>query len=74
MWKETENLLVNTYAFPDFKQALEFVNKVGQLAEKANHHPEIVLTWGLVTIRLQTHTANTVTDLDRTLARDIDLL
>jgi 4a-hydroxytetrahydrobiopterin dehydratase len=74
MWEEVSNQLVKTVTFPDFKSALAFVNQVGELAEQANHHPDIELSWGKVVIRLSTHSAGGVTDKDRQLAKEIDAL
>jgi len=66
--------LVREYEFPDFAAALAFTNRVGALAEAANHHPDIHLAWGKVRITLWTHTANGVTQKDYDLARQIDAL
>jgi 4a-hydroxytetrahydrobiopterin dehydratase len=74
MWQEEHNSLVREFQFPDFKSALAFVNKVGELAEAANHHPDIELGWGRVKITLTTHDAGGVTDQDRQLAQEIDTL
>lgn len=74
MWREQDNKLVKEFSFPDFKSALAFVNKVGELAEKANHHPDIELGWGRARINLTTHDAGGITDRDRTLAKEIDAL
>jgi len=60
--------------FPDFATALAFVNRVGALAEEANHHPDIVLGWGKVKLTLFTHTANGLTRKDFDLAERIDRL
>jgi len=61
-----------TYRFPDFAKALEFVNKVGYVAEAQNHHPDILLSWGKVEITTFTHTANGLTEKDFTLAAAIE--
>lgn len=72
MWQEKDKTLVRKFRFPDFKTALAFVNKVGELAEAANHHPDIHLSWGKVTVILTTHSEGDVTDKDRQLADEID--
>ncbi len=72
MWQETNNKLINLYTFPDFSSALEFVNKVGHIAEEMNHHPEIKLSWGRAEISLSTHDSNSVTEKDWDLANRID--
>jgi 4a-hydroxytetrahydrobiopterin dehydratase len=74
MWNEENNCLVKEFKFPDFKAALEFVNKVGEIAERNNHHPDIELGWGRVKITLTTHDRGRVTDKDRQLAEEIDKL
>jgi len=50
-----EHHLEKEYRFKDFAQALEFVNKVGRLAEYQGHHPDIYLSWGRVKLTLWTH-------------------
>ena len=62
------------FKFPDFTSALEFVNKVGKLAEEANHHPDINLSWGHVRVWLTTHDAHGITEKDRKLAEEISKL
>jgi 4a-hydroxytetrahydrobiopterin dehydratase len=74
MWKEENTTLVNEFAFPDFKSALAFVNEVGAIAERMNHHPVIALTWGKVKIVLTTHSEGKVTDKDYQLAEGIDAI
>lgn len=74
MWHEKDNSLVREFEFPDFKSALAFVNKVGDLAEAANHHPVVALMWGRVKIVLTTHSAGKVTAKDKALAKEIDKL
>lgn len=66
--------LEREFTFPDFRSALAFTNRVGALAEAANHHPDIYLSWGKVRITLWTHTANGVTQKDHDLAKQIDAL
>ena len=62
------------YAFPDFKSALEFVNKIAVLAEEQGHHPDIELTWGKVVVKLFTHKINGLFDSDFILAAHIEQL
>lgn len=61
-------------SFPDFATALAFTNQVGALAEAEDHHPEITLTWGKVTIRVWTHTVGGLSPNDFILAARIDAL
>jgi 4a-hydroxytetrahydrobiopterin dehydratase len=73
-WSEVDGALERTFTFPDFCQALAFVNRVGALAEAENHHPDVALQWGRVTLRWRTHSADAITDRDRDLAAHSALL
>jgi 4a-hydroxytetrahydrobiopterin dehydratase len=54
--------------FRDFAEALAFVNRVGELAEREDHHPDIEIHWNTVTLRWWTHAADEVTERDYELA------
>jgi len=69
-----EHHLTKKYTFPDFRQALAFVNKVGDIAEEQGHHPNICFTWGKVEITIYTHAINGLTESDFILAAKIDQL
>jgi 4a-hydroxytetrahydrobiopterin dehydratase len=56
--------LEKTYKFEDFRQALDFTNKVGELAEEVDHHPEICLTWGQASITIWTHSIGGLSEAD----------
>ena len=72
-WEVVEgHHLRRVFKFPDFKQALNFVNRVGEIAEKQGHHPDILLSWGKVEITTYTHTTNGLTEKDYILAAKID--
>ena len=73
-YDEGDGALKREFRFPDFKSALEFVNRIGEKAEAAGHHPDLELAWGRVTVRLTTHSAGGVTEDDLALAETIDLL
>lgn len=74
-WEEQSGALRREYRFGDFAEALAFVNRVGELAEQVDHHPDIDIRWNTVTLSLSTHSAgNVVTDRDRDLATRIDEL
>ncbi len=62
------------FRFPDFKQALDFVNQVGQIAENEGHHPDIGLAWGKVEVTIWTHKIDGLTESDFILAAKIDRL
>ena len=61
-------------SFPDFKAALDFVVRVGNLAEEQGHHPDILLKWGKVGITIWTHKIDGLTESDFILAAKIDRL
>ena len=67
-----EHHLEKEYKFKDFRQALEFTNKVGELAESQGHHPDIYLAWGKVRVTIWTHKAGGLTRADFVLAAKID--
>ena len=72
-WMVTnEHHLHREFGFPDFKQALEFVNRVGEIAENQGHHPDILLKWGKVEITLWTHSIDGLTESDFIMAAKID--
>jgi 4a-hydroxytetrahydrobiopterin dehydratase len=60
--------------FPDFKTALDYANKVGELAESQGHHPDIHLTWGKVVLTLWTHKINGLTQSDFVFAAKVNEL
>lgn len=66
--------LKKEFKFSDFQSALDFVNKVGEIAEKENHHPDIYLSWGKVEITIWTHTINGLSENDFILAAKISKL
>ncbi len=69
-----EHHLHREYRFPDFKQALDFVNRVGAVAEEQGHHPDMLLAWGKVEVTLWTHKINGLTESDFIMAAKIDRL
>ena len=69
-----EHHLTRAYTFPDFKQALDFVNRVGAVAEEQGHHPDILLTWGKAEITMWTHKIDGLTASDFIIAAKIDRL
>jgi 4a-hydroxytetrahydrobiopterin dehydratase len=64
--------LEKQYRFPDFRQALAFVNRVGELAEQEGHHPDIELGWGRVKLTLWTHSIGGLSENDFILAAKAD--
>jgi 4a-hydroxytetrahydrobiopterin dehydratase len=74
-WKAIdEHHLKRAYTFPDFKSALHFVDRVGELAEQQGHHPDIFLAWGKVEITTWTHKIDGLTEGDFILAAKIEQL
>jgi 4a-hydroxytetrahydrobiopterin dehydratase len=69
-----EQKLEKEFKFPDFAQALQFVNRVGEVAEKENHHPDIYFTWGQARIQIWTHKIHGLTENDFILAAKINEL
>ena len=67
-WSEVGDALEREFRFADFRAAIDFVNRVAEVAEEANHHPDIAISYNKVTLRWWTHTAGGVTDRDRELA------
>jgi 4a-hydroxytetrahydrobiopterin dehydratase len=73
VWQQREDALVRDYRFADFATAMTFVNRVADIAEERNHHPDLLVHgWNRVRLTLSTHTTGTVTQADRDLAAAID--
>lgn len=62
------------YRFKDFRQALAFVNQVGELADAVNHHPDLCLGWGRVQVTLWTHKIGGLSETDFIFAAKVDAL
>ncbi len=74
-WEIVENKkILKSFKFPDFRKALDFTNRVGELAEQEGHHPDIYLSWGKVRIELSTHAVKGLSENDFILAARIDEL
>ncbi len=71
-WKQVDKYLVRTKTFPAYKDALDFVYKVGMAAEENNHHPDIIMNFKRVEVRYWTHTARGISDLDFKMASVIE--
>ncbi len=69
---QDEQHLERTFSFADFRQALDFTNQVGELAESEGHHPDICLGYGEVKIQLWTHKIGGLSEADFILAAKID--
>ncbi len=74
-WKTVNNKLVKEFVFANFAEAVEFVNKIVPIAEKADHHPDIFIhSYKKVRIELMTHSKGKITDKDYNLGKEIDLI
>ena len=74
-WEAPRNHhLRKTFKFPNFKTALDFVNRVGAMAEEQNHHPDLHLAWGKVTVEIWTHKIDGLTESDFVFAAKCDQL
>ncbi|MDC0233016.1 4a-hydroxytetrahydrobiopterin dehydratase [Pelagibacteraceae bacterium] len=71
---EEQKMIFKKFNFKNFNQALNFVNKVGGLADKEGHHPDISIGWGYTLIMLHTHAINGLSLNDFILAAKIDVI
>jgi 4a-hydroxytetrahydrobiopterin dehydratase len=71
-WRAADEKLTKNYKFDDFARSLELVNKIGAIAERRDHHPDIRFGWGYAEISVTTHDAGGVTARDFELAKEID--
>jgi len=73
-WSHAEGGIARAYRTGGWKAGLSLVNEIGDLAEAADHHPDLLLSYAQVTVRLSTHDAGGVTEKDMSLARDVEAL
>ena len=67
-----EHHLERVFRFKNFRQALDFTNRVGELAETQGHHPDIYLAWGKVSLTVSTHKIDGLTESDFVFAAKCD--
>jgi 4a-hydroxytetrahydrobiopterin dehydratase len=67
-WGEVDGALERTFELPSFPDAIAFVNRVAELAERENHHPDVTISYKKVTLRWTTHSEGGITERDRELA------
>ena len=73
-WKVVESHHLNKeFTFKNFVEALAFVNRVGEVAEEQNHHPDLYLAWGKVRVEIWTHKIDGLTESDFIFAAKADL-
>lgn len=73
-WVAESDVIMKRFEFPNFAASLDFVNKVGELAEAADHHPDVKFGWGYAEFAMTTHDRGGLTEFDFDLARRIDSL
>ena len=73
-WKAEDGRLKKRLVFENFAGSLGFVNKVGAIAEEADHHPDIKFGWGFAEFEITTHDRGGITNFDFDLAEKIDRL
>jgi 4a-hydroxytetrahydrobiopterin dehydratase len=71
-WSESGGVIQRTYLFKDFLQSMKFVNLVAELAERRQHHPDVLIRWNKVTLSLSTHDSGGITQKDFDLATECD--
>ena len=71
-WSQENDVIRKQYSFGNFAAALEFVNRVAEAAEAADHHPDIDIRYNKVTLALSTHSVGGLTEKDVALAREIE--
>lgn len=73
-WHEADGALERSYELESFVESIAFVNRIAELAERENHHPDIAISYRTVTLRWTTHSVGGVTDRDHQLAARSDEL
>ena len=71
-WERTGDAIAKTYAFDTFLGGIDFINRIAEIAEEADHHPDIAVHYRRVTFTLWTHSAGGLTDQDFDLAKKIE--
>lgn len=74
VWQERDGALERTFELPSFADAIGFVNRVAEVAERENHHPDLSISYRKVTVRWTTHSEGGITERDRRLAAETDSL
>jgi 4a-hydroxytetrahydrobiopterin dehydratase len=73
-WKRDGAEISRVISFQSYLSGIDFVNRVAELAETANHHPDMIVGWRKVTVKLSTHSAHGLTKNDFDLAQKVDSL
>ena len=72
VWQERDGALERTFELPSFAAAIGFVNRIAEVADGENHHPDLTISYRKVTVRWTTHSAGGITERDRLLAAATD--
>ena len=70
-WSIEGEILTRTFTFPDFRDSMKFANRVAEIADELNHHPDMHISYGSVTLSLTTHDAKGLSEKDFELAKRI---
>lgn len=73
-WQFEEDAIHKEYTFDDFVSAVDFVNRLTEVAEEKEHHPDLEVSWGRVVVHLSTHSEGGVTEKDLEMARAVEQL
>ncbi len=73
-WNFEDEKLQKRFEFKDFAESLTFVNRIGEIAEAVDHHPDITFGWGYALVKTTTHDRDGVTDMDIDLSKKINAL
>ena len=73
-WEIKKGRLVRRFEFDEFMEGIDFVNGVAEIADEANHHPDIIIRYNVVTLSLTTHDSGGITSRDFELAARVDTL
>jgi 4a-hydroxytetrahydrobiopterin dehydratase len=73
-WTTIDGALERTFELPSFREAIAFVDRLAEVAERENHHPDIAISYRRVTVRWVTHSAGGITERDHALAAETDKL
>ncbi len=71
-WRQDDRYIVRDLSFPSFKEAITFVNRVAEISEEIDHHPDIAINYKRVTLSITTHSEGGITRRDFRLAGRID--
>ena len=71
-WTVANDKLSKKFEFKNFAESLDFVNRVGEIAERRDHHPDVLFGWGYAEFFITTHDRGGITDFDFALAREIN--